>query len=272
MDRKSGGRRQGGFTLIELLVVIAVIAIVAAMLLPALAAAKDKAFRTSCLSNVRQLVQGANIYATDFNDYLPPSGIHGPDQSNEFQEEHYGRYVYWVDGYTGSGLKLPMAPTHGIQNLGYVYTLSAAGDGADLYCPAYTAKNIVSDLSAQFFQPLLTTTNGVVRSSYVWNPWSEQRDGPDGNKYYRKYPKTTSFRDAHVLLHENFWNSSGNKNAPMDPLTVAHDRSKMLTVVYSDFSARGIRITTQMWWDSTASGNLYFPQYATLLSDFDALH
>ena len=75
----------GGFTLIELLVVIAIIAILAAMMSPALSRAKVKAKQVSCLNHLRQLQMALQMYADDFNDHIPPRNSGGPNWRSQLQ-------------------------------------------------------------------------------------------------------------------------------------------------------------------------------------------
>jgi prepilin-type N-terminal cleavage/methylation domain-containing protein/prepilin-type processing-associated H-X9-DG protein len=68
-------RRQAGFTLIELLVVIAIIAILAAILFPVFAQAREKARQTTCLNNMKQLGVGMRLYMDDWDGTYPMSGL-----------------------------------------------------------------------------------------------------------------------------------------------------------------------------------------------------
>src|SRR6056297_3423700 len=65
--------RRHGFTLIELLVVIAIIAILAAILFPVFARAREKARQASCLSNVKQMGLAAMMYVQDYDETMPPA-------------------------------------------------------------------------------------------------------------------------------------------------------------------------------------------------------
>jgi prepilin-type N-terminal cleavage/methylation domain-containing protein len=110
-DAPTASAGRTGFTLIELLVVIAIIAILAAMLLPALAKAKDKANRTVCTNNMKQMGLCINMYGTDYTDWLafpnwgygydgwlypegnPPDPTVAPYASNP--QTAYNRGLWW---------------------------------------------------------------------------------------------------------------------------------------------------------------------------------
>jgi prepilin-type processing-associated H-X9-DG protein len=82
--------------LIELLVVIAIIGILAGLLLPALAGAKERGKSVKCISNMRQIGLAMRMYADDFNNLLPGPG-HGLDAEEESWIEELGPYVGNVD-------------------------------------------------------------------------------------------------------------------------------------------------------------------------------
>ena len=91
------------FTLIELLVVVAIIAILAAMLLPALAAAREKARRTACKTNLQQIGDGLESYLSDYGEYFP--GWPGMQNKPIYASQEAGLYTDPVLGETLNTLK-----------------------------------------------------------------------------------------------------------------------------------------------------------------------
>jgi prepilin-type N-terminal cleavage/methylation domain-containing protein/prepilin-type processing-associated H-X9-DG protein len=95
--------RRRGFTLIELLVVIAIIAILAAILFPVFAQAREKARQTSCLSNTKQIGTAVQMYIQDYDETFPFSDNFGVKIAGSPVQ---GGYQYWGDAifpYTKNG-------------------------------------------------------------------------------------------------------------------------------------------------------------------------
>src|SRR5688572_32454704 len=80
-QRRVHGRR-AGFTLIELLVVIAIIAILAAILFPVFAQAREKARQAGCLSNLKQIGNALTMYIRDFDENLPVQPVGSPGRTD----------------------------------------------------------------------------------------------------------------------------------------------------------------------------------------------
>lgn len=167
--------RKSGFTLIELLVVIAIIAILAAILFPVFARAREKARQTSCLSNLKQLGLGVAMYAQDYDGFHPT--------------------MYWI----------PIAGYNSGVSRGGLTVLDAINPyvkNAQIFrCPSssevvYTT-NGVSQVSNYMFSCYVVLNGGATNRALLNNSFS----GPTGRT---DYPGPYTFDPANVLLMSEY--------------------------------------------------------------------
>ena len=124
------GKRKA-FTLVELLVVIAIIALLMSVLIPSLKMAKDYAKRTICASNLKSLGQGVFVYATNNNDFLPPSRYQAgvPGQGLPY----YSYNMFTITNAPELSAKNRVINTFG---LGYLFMNDLVETGESYYCPS----------------------------------------------------------------------------------------------------------------------------------------
>ena len=184
--------RRKGFTLIELLVVIAIIAILAAILFPVFAKAREKARQASCLSNVKQMSLGVGMYVQDWDDTYPPAvtGWYAHDNVIQTDPTMPGYYFQTCDSSTVKGnwiswmdlifpyvknlnvYKCPSAYKNDWGGHGYGYSVAFGGYGTWFIKAGdgYGSMTTMSDVKRPADAVMILDTNGNYYATTYYCP------------------------------------------------------------------------------------------------------
>lgn len=200
------------FTLIELLVVISIIALLIAILLPALGAARQSAERTQCASNLRQQGIATFAYAVDNKNGVPP--VHG--STNTLSRNHWARWFKSISG--------PNGTPPGSWSLGFVWDKGYMAGGEVFFCPSQDNDFFSWSANSDAFSAAESNTAVDIRLSYYHNPMT--RSAADR---VRRYNKIDDFESEVTMLGADLFEKLASP-------TIAHNDG--WNVLWSDGSTR----------------------------------
>jgi type II secretory pathway pseudopilin PulG len=217
--------------LIELLVVMAVISILAAILLPALSQAKERAKTTACLNNLRQIMTGIVMYANDHEDELMPAEIH-PGSGGPYQESWpailanagftpapaAGSYVSVAEG--SSVFRCP-------SGIPEVFSFNPISRDDPEGCKAFPF--VSESTSDKFYINAWYGLNGELGNSGKW-PF-RRHPSPDGTA---KPSKLGSTHPRMPAVYDGFWIHNGHD----ERISARHKRRTQTNIAFFDNSVR----------------------------------
>jgi len=234
-DMKGNSESACGFTLIELLVVVAIIAILAALSLPALSRAKASARQSVCVSNLRQIGLGIHLYAGDNADTLPAApNLTGDDIATNHAAVFYKRLVKSYVGLCGTSsprdrvfacpadtfyyhfpsLIYVPASLHDQPDSDYAsYGFSGGNGFTNSLPPAFLHElswpGVDGCKQTSIIDPARTAVVADMSALFPWS-WHQPQKLPPGKFGIKDARNVVSFADGHVSYVKIYWNPEFN--------------------------------------------------------------